>query len=127
MPAITIILLLGISQIIQRPRFLGFYVDIICRILLCTWFCFGYRGLFPIGKPLMYPTLEWSKSDLRLWEKVYCISFAILAGVLVSILTWWIIMIFIPIFGRYSLIPAVFNGIIFSIPLIIQYEKFRII
>jgi hypothetical protein len=51
---------------------------------------------------------------------------ALMFGAAVSIITWWTVQVFMPFAAGFSLSIAIINGLIYSIPLIIQNEVFRI-
>ena len=128
MPGITIIGLLFVSQVIPRQRFLGSgIVDIAARILLCLWFCAGYIRMPSLPeKYRIYPNIIWTKSDITPRAKFVYMGLGIIFGIGISIITWWAIGIFLPIFDNYRIFLAAVNGIIFAIPLMAQYEVFKL-
>jgi hypothetical protein len=126
LPCTILILLLGVSQLIDRPRFLGSSVfDLVVRLLLCLWFVFGYRRLTNISKYRPTSVSRWSKADLDFVEKLFYISLGILYGVLMTLITWWIIQVFLPIFVNISIFISILNGLICSIPAIANYYIFK--
>lgn len=128
MPSITIILLLGISSLISRPIFAGSrFIDTSARIVLCLWFCIGYFRLPTLGKKYrVYPNIEWKKSDVSPLGRLVSSCFAILFGIGVILVTRWAINVFLPLFKDISLFLAIANGVVYAIPLVMQYEVFKL-
>jgi hypothetical protein len=128
MPGITILLLIVVSSIINRPDFLDSkYIDIFIRILLCLWFCLGYIRLPDIKKFYrIYPNIEWKKVDISLSGKIFYLLIAILFGIATTFLTLWMVNVFLPILSQIGFIIAIINGSIYAIPLIMQYEVFKV-
>lgn len=128
MPITTILLLLIVSSLINRSDFLNSkFIDIFVRILLCVWFCLGYIRLPDIKKFYrIYPNIDFKKTDISLFGKVFYILIAILFGVGTTVLTVWIVNVFLPIFSREGYIIAIVNGMIYALPLIMQYEVFKV-
>jgi hypothetical protein len=128
MPVITVISLILISQIITRPRLLGsWFLDLVVRIFLCVWFCIGYVRLPNISeKYKFYPNITPKKSDIGPSGKVFYISLAIFFGILVALMTGWVLRSFLPFLSIYIIPIAILNGLIFLIPLIAQYEVFKV-
>jgi hypothetical protein len=127
LPILTVVLLLGVSQIIPRPMFLGSELaDLGTRILLCLWLSFGYRGLPKLSSSWLTPNTQWSKGDIGRYETLYYLFLALFFGFLYTVITWWIIEVFVPIFGNFSFIIALFNGVICALPVVIQYEALKL-
>jgi len=128
MPTITIVLLLGVASLIARPVLVGSRIfDAFVRVVLCLWFCIGYIKLPNLAKEYRpYPNIEWKKSDVSSLERLYYSFLAILFGIGVILVTWWAINTFLPIFKDISLLLAIANGIIYAIPLVMQYEIFKL-
>lgn len=127
MPSLTIILLLGVSSIIARPMLGGsIFIDTAIRIVLCLWFCTGYVSLPNLSEKYKpYPNIKWKKSDVSLLARLYYSFLALLFGSGIVVVTQFVISVFLPIFKDISLILALTNGIIYAIPLIMQYEIFK--
>jgi hypothetical protein len=128
MPFITILSLMGISQITQRPKFLGSeFIDFVTRVLLSLWFCFSYVRLPHLRQHYrFYPNIEWSKSDIHPSARLVYIGIGSAFGVFITIITSWVIRAFIPILSDYSLVLAILNGLIYAIPMALQYEVFKL-
>lgn len=126
LPSISIGLFFGASLIIPRQYFLGSKViDLIIRILLCLWFCYGYLQLPILAKKRFLPIIEWKKYELFVDEKIFIFFQVILFSFIMSVITWWTIDIFVPILRPYSVIMSILNGFLYLIPLIAQYEKLK--
>lgn len=127
MPMVIVVLLLGVSQFITRPKLLGSEIaDLVIRILLCLWFCFGYRRLPHLSNYRVFPSIQWSKSDIGTVEKLYYLFLASFFGFSVTMVSWWTILVFIPIFGNFSFVLALFNGVICALPVAVQYEVLKL-
>jgi hypothetical protein len=126
MPIVTVILLLGVSSIIQRPKFMGSFVDLAIRVLLILWFCTGYILIPRLKKYRFYPNITWSKADVRPLERIYYIAMAILFGVGITVITRWVLLVFLPIFGDFGVVFAILNGLLYAIPMIAQYQVFKL-
>jgi hypothetical protein len=128
MPGIMIILLLGISSVIKRPKFMSSgLIDILTRVFMCFWFCIGYIKLPNIKKKYkLYPNIEWKKSDVSLLGKMYYSFIAIFFGVGITLVTLSMFNIFLPIFSNINLFLAIANGAIYAIPLMMQYEVLKV-
>jgi hypothetical protein len=118
MPAITIILLFGVSPFVtkQTPIYCG-----IVKILLCAWFCTCYIMVSRLSNYGIYPNIRWKKSDVGPMEKYFLISAGVFIGIISAIVTGWTIQIFVPIFGNFFIVVAVLNGLIIMIPIVRQY------
>jgi len=126
LPCTILILLLGVSQFIDRPRFFrSEAIDLGLRIIFCLWFIFGYRRLPNISRYRPTSVSTWTKADLDLLEKLAYIGLGILYGILMTLITWWIIQVFLPTFINISIILAIINGLICSIPAIANYHIFK--
>jgi len=128
MPGLMIFMLLGMSSLISRPMFVGSrFIDTAVRIVLCLWFCIGYVRLPNMAKKYrIYPNIEWKKSDVSPLGRLYYSCLAILFGVGVILVTWWAINVFLPNFKDASVLLAIANGAIYTIPLMMQYEIFKL-
>ncbi len=128
LPTILIFSLLVISSIINRPVFLGIkFVDVLVRLLLCAWFGVLYIALPDIKSVYrLYPNIQFTKADISRSGTIFYIFIAILFGIGTSLVTRWTVVWFLPIYGQVSISIAVINGLIFTIPLIIQYEVFKV-
>jgi hypothetical protein len=103
------------------------YFDVFVRIILCLWFCIGYIKLPNLAKEYKpYPNIQWKKSDVSTLERMYYSFIAVLFGIGVILVTWWAINTFLPVFSAISLLLAIANGIIYVIPLLVQYEVFKL-
>lgn len=126
LPCTILILLLGVSPFIDRPRFFrSEAIDLGFRIFFCLWFIFGYRKLPTISKYRPTSVSTWSKNELDFVEKVFYIGLGVFYGIMVAILTRWIIQFFLPPLINLSSILAIFNGVIYSIPIITNYNVFK--
>ena len=126
LPVNIIILLLGVSQLINRPMVLGSEViDLGLRLLLCVMFFIVYRRLSNITNFRPTSVSTWTKADLDILERIIYISLGIFYGIMVTLLTRWIIQVFLPTFIKFDLILAILNGLAFSIPVTINYHVFK--
>jgi hypothetical protein len=122
MPLITVFFLLGISSVISRPMLLGgFIADLIVRFLICIWFCGLYIRLSRFSKYHLYPNIKWSKTDVGSTEKLFYFGVAIFLGLGCTIVTWWTLKTFLPVFSHFVLITAIINGLLISLPIMAQY------
>jgi hypothetical protein len=122
MPCITIILLLIVSSIIERPKlFRAEFPDLIIRFLLIVWFCAFYIRLSRISKYSIYPNIKRSKSEVGPIEKYYLIGIGLFIGTVCGLITWWMIKMFVPIFGNLIYFVSVVNSLIIMIPIITHY------
>jgi hypothetical protein len=123
MPALVVIFLWGVSQIIVRPKLLGSGIaDVLVRLLLGLWLIRLYRA-FPYRK--ITPVSNWPKTELDFVEKAYYIGLGLMSGPIMGFVTWWAIRIFLPIFKDYSVFIAGLNGLIFCLPTVLYYEKLK--
>lgn len=123
MPALVVILLWGVSQIIARPKLLGSGIaDVLVRLLLGLWLIRLYRA-FPYRK--ITPLSNWSKTELDFFEKAYYIGLGLMSGPIMGLVTWWVIRVFLPIFKDYSIFIGLLNGLIFCLPTVLYYEKLK--
>lgn len=127
LPAVTIFSLLILAQVTSRPRLAGSgFLDFLVRIMACLWLCITYARLPYLSiKYRPFPGSTSTKADVSSREKVKYICEAIVFGVFFAIMTWGIIDIFLPVFRPIIYLIAVINGLLFSIPLIAQYEVFK--
>jgi len=127
LPAITVVALLIVSQVISRPRILGSgFLDFILRGLACLWFCICYSRLPYLSKKYRpFPGSTTKKSDINTRGKIKSIINAIFFGMVFAFLTWWIVNMFLPVSKSFLYSIVVINGLICSIPLIAQYEIFE--
>ena len=128
LPIMMVIFLLGVSSLVERPIFMGSKIlDMTTRILLCLWFCIGYIRLPNLTKVFrVYPNIEWKKSDVSSRERILYFIFSITIGIGTTLVTKWLINEFLPIFADISLISSIVNGVIFALPLSMQYEVFKL-
>lgn len=123
LPALVVVFLWGVSQMIVRPRLLNSEAaDIVVRLLLGLWFIRLYRA-FPYRR--ITPVSNWSKAELDIVEKVYYIGLGVISGPIMGLVTWWVIRVFLPIFEDYGIFIAGLNGLIFSLPTVVHYEKLK--
>jgi hypothetical protein len=126
LPSIIVILLLGVSQFINRPKlFRSDTVDLVIRILFCLWFSFGYRRLLYISKYRPTPVSSWTKADIDIVEKLFYISGGVFFGIMITIFTRWIILVFLPLLAQISIVLAIINGLIYAVPIIVNYHALK--
>jgi hypothetical protein len=70
--------------------------------------------------------LSGKKSDVSPLGKLNYSCMGILFGIGVFLITWWTINEFLPIFISFSFLLAIVNGFIYAIPLILQYQIFKL-
>lgn len=128
MPSISLLLLFGASSLIDRPLFMGSRViDILVRVTLIFWFITAYMRLPNLTlKYRFYPNMEFKKTEISVGAKIFYISLAIIFSFGIVLVTWWTLNTFLPTMDKYSVPIAVINGLIFMIPLTVQYQVFRI-
>lgn len=128
MPSLMLILLLGVSSLISRPTFAGSkFIDALVRIMLSLWFVIGYIRLPNLAKKYrLYPNVEWKRSEISAWGKLFYLSLAILFGVGITLVTWWAINVFLPVLKNVSLLLAIVNGMLYIIPIARQYQVFKL-
>jgi hypothetical protein len=128
MPAATTITFLVVSQFIRRPFVFGSgLLDFLARVLLCLWFFFSYTRLLNIKEKYKpFSDITWSKSDIDPVERILLIGLAIFFGTMVTLFTWMSLNAFVPIVGKFGIVLAIANGVVFLIPLCLQYEVFKI-
>jgi hypothetical protein len=120
-------MLFGASQAIERPLFMGSnLIDLAIRIILCIWFCYGYIQLPFLSRGYAFlPRTSWSKADVLLEERIFIIVQIVIFSLLMAVVTWWIIQFFVPALEEHSVIIAILNGFLYLVPLLAQYEKYK--
>ncbi len=97
----------------------------VIRILFCLWFTFGYWRLPYISKYRPTPVSAWTKADIDIVEKLFYISGGVFFGIMIAIFTRWIILVFLPPFAHISIVLAIINGLIYAIPIIVNYHALK--
>jgi hypothetical protein len=128
LPIVTIFILMIASQFDSRPWFFNsLVVDIIIRLFLSIWLSVAYYKLPRLSKDYrFYSNIIWSKSDLSAFERIFYIAMGVISGILVGIVTYWLLIIFLPTIKDISFFIAIINGFIFGLPLIIQYQALKV-
>jgi hypothetical protein len=127
LPIISFIFLIIVSQFESRVMvFNSLLVDFIIRAFLTAWFCVGFYKLPRLAKDYhFFPGKDLKKSEVSTIGKIYSISMAILFGILIGVITQWVILTFLPDLGSISLLIAIIIGFLYTIPLIAQYQIIR--
>jgi hypothetical protein len=128
MPCVFLILIFVVSSLTRKSYFGGsMLLDFFIRIIICLWFCVGYIRLSKVKNTYrLYPNLRWEKDNVSEKGKILYISLAILFGIGIGLVTYWVFRVFVPILGNIIFFLAIANGIIYAIPLIRQYEVFKL-
>ena len=128
-PLTTIIALLFVSQILDRPILFGFMIaDFIARLFLCLVFTSTYFVLPNIEGMFwkIFHAKHWKKEEISPNEKYLYIIMAILYGLFYGVLTFISICFFLPMPLIFVIVITMVNGLIFGIPFVLQYETFKI-
>lgn len=130
MPVITGFLLLFGSGSVSRPLFLGTILyDFLARLWIFASFSFGYiylsnpdkfRTWFYCGR---VDKLE-PHNDVIMgfWN----IGLGLMGGVFATVITRWIIQVFLPFLTDFDWYLAISNGLLFAGPLIYQHKRFTL-
>jgi len=120
---IVVVFFLGIvASFINRPHLLGSaIVDFIVRIMLAIWFCGLYSRLSRFSTFSFFPNKIWSKSDIGCTEKFFHLSLIFIFSIGCGLITWWIILWFIPIFSNFAAVIAVSNSLVVLLPMATHY------
>jgi hypothetical protein len=121
MPIIVIILFLGISSIIDRPKFGGPVFDFIIRLLLSIWYSGMYIKLSNFSKYSHFPGITWTKEDVGKIEKYVYIGVGFIYSTGVGFITYWVILWFIPPLSDIAIAIATLNATIIFYP---QYKSY---
>ncbi len=124
LPGMTILLLLGLSQILPRSKMGPEFIDIAIRIFLCIFFCYGYINMPFVSKRFWYFTFpKIKKSHMVIFpeSKIRSLGLVFLRFIIIVIFTKPIIDEFLPIFSSFSIFRALLNGLIFALPALAQY------
>lgn len=124
LPTVTILLLLGLSQILPRSKIGSEVIDVAIRIFLCIFFCYGYINMPYISKRFWYftfPKIKKSQVVIFPESKIRSLGMICLRFIIIAILTKLIIDEFLPIFSSLSIALALLNGVIFALPALAQY------
>ena len=126
-PVCTIILLLVISQNMNRPLFLGsFALDLMARIWIGFSYCYVYIILSNLERynfwiyGIKRENLD-ANNTLFNWRNI---ALGVMFGTISTPLTWWVIQFFLPTFKDVSWFLAILHGFLLSIPIIVQRNKF---
>ena len=122
LPITFFVFFLGVSSFVERSiLFNSFGIDLIIRIVISIWFSGVYLRLSRIKYYSFYPGKHWSKDELKIHEKFFCIFLCIFFSIVSGIMTWWLCLWFLPstIFFRCSF--TIINSTLIFIPLIKNY------
>jgi hypothetical protein len=121
MPIIVIVLFLGISSIIDRPKFGGPVFDFIIRLLLSIWYSVLYIKLSNLSKHSHFPGIIWTKEDVGKIEKYVYIGIGFIHSIAIGYITYWVILWFILPLSDIAIAIAIVNAAIVFYP---QYKSY---
>lgn len=125
LPACIFTILLLISQQLERSLFLGSLLwDWMARIWIALGLSYVYINLSDLDKYVyrMYRMKAESSDSLPVnWQNVIL---GIIFGIMSIPFTWWVILMFLPIFVDSALFLSVLHGLILSIPIVVFQKKF---
>jgi len=93
----------------------------VVRILGCAFFCAFYFQLSRVSEYSVFPNIKWTKNDVEPVEKYFYIGIGIFMGAVSAVITARAIQTFLPIFGNFSNLIAVLNGLIIALPVVSHY------
>jgi hypothetical protein len=127
MPILAILCYGFFPSLIHRKLIFGNIIsDGLLRIAICIWFSALYIQISDIQNYSIFPNIRWKKKDVNPSEKRMIIFGYILFSIGYGLMTWWIIRFFYPAYVIMSYLFAISNAIIIAIPLISQYQVFKL-
>jgi hypothetical protein len=129
MPVVVVILLLIVSQGIARPLFFGSsIVDLLIRVWLCLCYCSGYIILSNLRK---YESWFYQRRNENTnvqndpVTRVWYVGMGIMSGLFSVLISWWTVKAFLPNLNNFIWFIAIINGLLFSLPVVIQNRNVR--
>jgi len=129
MPSVTVLSLLVVANFVHREMILNSsIVDMVVRVLICATFCYGYIVVGNLDKYIAYfkgnPKVDEIVSQDMFERNVVGYYLQVfIGGVAVILITYWIILKFLPIVANSAWIIGILNGMILSFPWLVEYAK----